>query len=62
MYTPPCVKQASSGRPLYRRGAQLGVRDDRDGWMGEGGRLRREGGYVYLQPILVVVRQRPATL
>lgn len=39
-----------------------GLRDDQDGWMGEEGRLRREGGYVYLQPILVVVRQKPATL
>ena len=39
-----------------------GLRDDREGWMGEGRRPRREGGYGYLQPILIVVQRKPATL
>ena len=38
------------------------LRDDPEGWTGVGGSLKREGIRVYLQPIHVVVRQKPATL
>ena len=62
IYTLPCVKQIASGKLLYgHRELSLVLCDDLEGWdWGEvRGRLKREGIYVYLWLIHVVVQQKP---
>ena len=61
IYTLPCVKQIASGKLLYNTGnsAWYFVTTKRGGMEGLGGRLQREGIYVYLWWIHIVVGQKP---
>ena len=58
-YTLPYVKQRASGKLLYspKSSARCSVMDDLEEWDGGGlgGRLKREGIYVILQLIHIVV-------
>ena len=58
----PVLNRQRVGSCCVDRELSSGLCDDPEGWMGLGGRLQREGIHVYLQPIHIVVRQKPATL
>ena len=62
--TLPCVKQIASGNLLYSTGssAQCFVTTQRDEIGRVGGRLNREGIYVYIQLIHIIVQQKLTTL
>ena len=46
------------GRCRTAQGAQLVIGDDLDGWDAGGGRLRREGAYVYVELIHTGIQQK----
>ena len=59
VYTLPCVKRRAMGSCRVDRELSLVLCDDLEGWhAGVGGRLKREGIYVYLQLIHSVVQQK----
>ena len=56
IYTPLCVKQIV-GRCCTSKGARSVLWNDLEGW-DVGGRLKREGIYVYTQLIHFVIQQK----
>ena len=53
-YTLPYVKQIANGKLLYNTGISMQYCDNLEGW-----EVKREGTYVYLQLIHIVVWQKP---
>ena len=49
----------ASGKLLSSTGRSAGLCDDLEGWMEVGGKLRREGTYVYLQLNHFALQQKP---
>ena len=60
IYSLTCVKRPVSGKLLHNTGCSVQCPVNLEGWDGKvRERLRREGIYVYLQQIHIVVQQKP---